>query len=517
MLYTPFAESADRPGLFAASLSMFGPRRYRCQAADAMKARGVKPEGSSGRRELLDDFVTGLVKRELDLVEFPHEHQASGYRSRRQVHAGVRSWVEHAAATYISGCAREADPALLPTQPWMYRFPQRETDAHGIAEYRIKAWGRAYSSADGTIRELRIPVNRLGARERTDAERAIAVRVAAKGVPGEPPAHIRVREVGLLEPGTRILFEGDQLAARELYREHGRDPVMALVAGGPYEPGAACADCAFAPACPALPRVDGALGVAGASRPQRSWSATNGRGYAACPARDYLRRLRIPPDYALERSISAETGRALHDYLARRHATANGQPCSPNVPADWNVSGRDLSESELDLGRRQLRHHAEVCPFGRGRIDLVHAEPDRSFFDADAGVVLIASPDLLYLDGGSWVWREVKSHRTPRARFGDRLTQYPQLALAVLIIASGGLGPAAATARIELESLWPDFADIEIIDPFDPDTVSAARRVVRNLVALWHTDDRYDPRPGPSCRSCEVARWCPAAEREGAA
>ncbi|MHC0429186.1 PD-(D/E)XK nuclease family protein [Streptomyces sp. O3] len=145
----------------------------------------------------------------------------------------------------------------------------------------------------------------------------------------------------------------------------------------------------------------------------------------------------------------------------------------------------------------------------------MRTEPRVVRHDTAADVVVIAEPDLLYRDADSWVWRETKTSATDRRSLRPLLELYPQLALAVVLIARGDLGGAPSCARVELEVLRPGGADLEIIDPFAPANRTAAEGVLRAMVADWHGDDHYPAVPGRSCERCEVARWCsasPAAE-----
>ncbi|MEV6935650.1 SDR family NAD(P)-dependent oxidoreductase, partial [Streptomyces sp. NPDC051132] len=138
------------------------------------------------------------------------------------------------------------------------------------------------------------------------------------------------------------------------------------------------------------------------------------------------------------------------------------------------------------------------------------AEPRVVRHDDTAEVIVIAEPDLLYRDGDSWVWRETKTSAHGARPAQDLLRAYPQLALAVLLLSRGDLGGSASRARVELEILRPDGADLEIIDPYAPAHRTTAAGLVRDLTAGWHRDDDYAATPGEVCTRCEVARWCSA-------
>ncbi len=493
----------ERSSLVDIRLGMFGPERYRCPASDALKARRMRPAGSAAwKPEALDTFTNGPFMAELDRIELPGDGGESG-RSTRPAHDGVRQWTWHALRMYETAFADS--PELRPApHHWIYRHRGSRGGGPASTEYRISAWGRCFESADGRLRELRLPVNRL--RKRTDAERAIAALVVAEGDPDDRLEHVRVVQFALSDGRTEMLFDGSRAEALALYRQDGAPAIRALLDRPEYRPGSACTSCRVAPVCPALPRAPGLLGIADRTRPRRSWSPTTGRGHKACPARAYLRGLRLPVDDSVERSAAAERGRAVHAFLSARHGQEQRTPCTSDVPADWVPDGYRLPQSERLLGARLLRHHAEVCPLRIADPQSERTpEPLLVFDDPAADLLVLTEPDLLYRERGSWVWRETKTsagRRMPR----DLLSAYPQLALAVRIIAKGML----AADRVELELLRPGGVDLRSLDPFAPETVAAAEAVLRDQVTGWHQERLFEATPSAECDSCEMARWCSA-------
>ncbi|MEV5883824.1 PD-(D/E)XK nuclease family protein [Streptomyces sp. NPDC052020] len=474
---------------------MFKDTAYRCPAADAMKARGYRAQVREDRkREVLEHFAFG---------PFMNGPTAP-------LHDGLRQWTAHARSAYRD--AFPADPARPMTEvpAWTYRHQLARPDHRGAHEYRITVWGRCLRSKDGALRELRLPVNRIGKGEPYQGHVAAAALATAEGIPGPLPEQVRIVEFALLDSRTRTLFEGTRAEAVERYRTGGGpDALAAVLDGREYRPGPSCAGCAYLSLCPALRPAPGLLGLDTTGRPRRTWSVTNGRSYRVCPARDHMRRLHLPAADTVERSPAAERGRAVHAYLAERHGHGPLRPCSVDVPAQWVPDGFELPEEEIGLGALLLRRHAAVCPLRcvRDRSD-VRAEPRVVRHDSAADVIVIAEPDLLYRDGDSWVWRETKTSAAGRSQSRDVLKRYPQLALAVRLLSRGALGGSPSRARIELELLRPAGADLEIIDPYAPAVRAAAEEVVRALAADWHRDDAYPPRPGHGCTRCEVARWC---------
>ncbi|MFJ6184770.1 PD-(D/E)XK nuclease family protein [Streptomyces sp. NPDC092295] len=496
------------------SAGMFKSGEFRCPAADALKARGYLPlESVPSRRERLEHFTLGPFMAACDARNGCSV--SSGTRSRPRttpLHDGLRTWAEHGITMYEAAFpADPSRPLSEVAERWTYRYRPSGPDARTAEEYRFTVWGRCLASADGTYRELRLPVHRLNRRLPPDGFIAAAALVLAEGAPGPLPEHVRIVEFALLDGRTRELFDGSRAEALAFYREHGPDALAGILNGQEYRPGASCAACPYVRVCPALRTAPGVLGIEATGRPRRTWSVTNGRHYRACPARDHMRRLRLPAADSVEREVTAERGRALHAYLADRHGHGSPRPCTAEVPEQWVPDGFVLPDHERALGVRLLRRHAAVCPLrcAKDGTDL-RTEPRVVRHDTAADVVVIAEPDLLYRDVDSWVWRETKTSAADWRSSRPLLELYPQLALAVLLVARGDLGGTPDRARVELEVLRPGGADLEIIDPFAPANRTAAEQVLRTMVAEWHGDDHYTPVPGRCCNRCEVARWCSA-------
>lgn len=491
-------------------LGMFGPKQYRCPASDALKAHGLRPrQRAAWKPEVLEPFPNGPFMAAAEKFERQADEPPSAPRNdrRRPVHDGVRRWTEHALQMYQE--AFPADPDLRPARwPWVYRHKRPTSDWRGTVEYRITAWGRCFESGDGRLRELRLPVKHL--RERSAAERAVAALVAAEGNYDPRLERVRAVQFALFDGRTDTVFDGTREEALAVYRADGAPAVRALVNSREYRPGTACASCAIAPVCPTLPRASGLLGIDDRSRPRRSWSPTTCRGYLSCPARGYLRGLRLPADDTVERGAAAERGRAVHAFLAERHGRRSYTPCTPEIPADWVPTGYRLPDEEIQLGAKLLRHHAEVCPLRTAEPgSKIRTEPRLVFDDTAADLLVLADPDLLYQDAGSWVWRETKTLRSDRP-CRDLLATYPQLALAVRIMGAGVLPDLRARRRVEAELLRPGGADLRILDPVTAATQAAAEAVLREQVSGWHAETLFEAVPGPDCATCEVASWCSA-------
>ncbi|MEU0691791.1 PD-(D/E)XK nuclease family protein [Streptomyces uncialis] len=490
---------------------MFKNGEFRCPAAEALKARGYHTSDPvPRRRERLEHFALGPFMAACDTRSRP---SGSPPRTRTAPpHDGLSNWTDHGVKAYAAAFPTDPERPLKEVpEPWTYRYRPSGPDPRNAQEYRFTVWGRCLASADGAYREIRLPVHRLSRDLPPDGFTAVVALVVAEGAPGPPPEHVRIVEFALFDGRTRELFSGTRAQALARYREHGPDALTGVLDGREYRPGSACGECPYLSVCPALRAAPGLLGVEARDRPRRTWSVTNGRNYRACPARDHMRRLHLPPADSVEREVTAERGRALHAYLAGRHGHGSPRPCTVEVPDEWVPGGFDLPDRERTLGALLLRRHAAVCPLrcvGDGTD--VRTEPRVVRHDTTADVVAIAAPDLLYRDAGSWVWRETKTSATDRRPNRSLLEHYPQLALAVVLIARGDLGGEPSRARVELEVLRPGGADLEIIDPFTSANRTAAEEILRAMVADWHGDDRYTAAPGRSCERCEVARWCSA-------
>lgn len=493
------------------SAGMFKRSDFRCPAADALKARGYHTaDPAPRRRERLEHFALGPFMAACDARARP---AGSSPRTRTAPpHDGLRNWSAHGVTAYEAAFPADPERPLSEVhEPWTYRYRPPGPRPRNAEEYRFTVWGRCLASADGAYRELRLPVHRLHRDAPPDGFIAAVALVLAEGTPGPLPEQVRIVEFALLDGRTRELFAGSRAQALARYRAYGPDALADVLDGQEYRPGSACGECPYLSVCPALRASPGLLGTEARDRPRRTWSVTNGRNYRACPARDHMRRLHLPAADSIEREVTAERGRALHAYLADRHSHGSPRPCTVEVPEDWVPDGFALPDHERTLGALLLRRHAAVCPLrcvGNGTD--VRTEPRVVRHDTVADVVVIAAPDLLYRDADSWVWRETKTSASDRRSSRPLLELYPQLALAVVLVARGDLGGERSRARVELEVLRPGGADLETIDPFASASRTAAEEVLRGMVADWHGDDVYAAVPGPSCARCEMARWCSA-------
>lgn len=514
-------------------------RDEQCLEQQAAKARPAMwpARRSRARKPRLDDFPLARVMAALDAVELRGEPVAEAVaclgHEGKPLHPGAIRWGRHAVTAYLAGAAAIDTPAVTAV-PHFWVAQRADTPV----TWEMYAWGRRYESPDRTTRELRLI--RLGVADdshRAPANVAIAAYSAAFGGPAAWPERwdepfrpvngpqvdvqrVRVLEVGLEDGSYVVLFDGTPRQAEALYAEHARVLVREITVGGTPLPGTACADCKLVTACGALPRIPGLLSTTDPAGPMRTWSATNGRQYSVCPARDHLLRLKLPREN--EYGPAAARGQAVHAWLAENHAGPLHPACTvwdiPAQPDDWTSGEWHVTGEQALAGARMLASHADLCAFHHaGQITEVRLEPTLAFHDTSANVIAIAKPDLLYLDDGAWVWRETKTRQQLPRPGPDLVRKFPQLALAAVLMAENALGGKPSGQRIELELLAPEGGDVLLVDPSDSAEISKARAVLHDLAAPWHADETAAAHPGPHCADCPVRRWCPDADTEAAA
>ncbi|MFH9424988.1 PD-(D/E)XK nuclease family protein [Streptomyces sp. NPDC017529] len=544
----------------------------RCPYKKALKARtgfripqGPLPAYKPDRRETFSLGPTGTA---LDLIEYggvqPEEalQQAlAATHERPKADPGLAAWTRFAVDRYLEG----RPPGLLPVDcAWVVVTSLGKADTRGAKRYEQCVWGRPYVSADGCIRELCVPVARYVAsadRARHDivdpterADLAAAAHVVSLGEPyrlpaphrwsqGAEPAHdvgdaarrrpveVRITEVSCLDGQRFELLRESPEEVAERYTAYGAPELTKAVTGGGFLPGFDCEDCKYAPSCPALSRIGGILGIEDRTKPRRIWSVTNGRSYMGrpghdegCPARERLRRLRLPDPEGRALTPQVIRGHAVHEWIQRRHETDPGTACRPeNAPdgrSPWSAGRWTVPEEQAELGARMIAAHARHCPYKLSTVHEVIHERTLVLHDISADVLVLAKTDMIYRDGPSWVYRETKTdaRRNPPPEDADIFRARPQLALAVLLSTSPVLNDDASTARVELEVLSPAGAQLTIIDPLAPENRNAARRAIHELATDWHADADAPARPGRHCRSCEMAVWCrPAPPADAAA
>ncbi|OXM56162.1 hypothetical protein CFP71_14685 [Amycolatopsis thailandensis] len=488
----------------------------------------IRPRIRSRRRSWtpaaqLETFPLQPVMAALDRVEHGQLSADAALAEIGQrgtpLHPGLIKFARHAVCSYLSIGSKEN--GLKPVPDW---WVVRKTSAR---IWELYAWGRRYQTADGRHREFRFM--RFGEAVSNPDDRtkvAIAAYVTAFGVPAAWPEswrepfglreaptvdHARVVEVSLADGAADVLFDGTPADAEAYYAEHGRKRIASIAAGGPARPGSSCAECKQLTSCGTLPRIPGVLALPTTRAPIRTVSMSDLRYHRTCPAQAHLRSLHLPRAY--EYGAEAELGHAVHAWLenAHRDGTACDPAAMPTGDSGWSAGRWRVDGDAARVGARMLRRHLDVCALHLSdAATQVRVEPRLAVHDTAAQAIVLAKPDMIYMDDGGWVWRELKTTQKEGWFHDDLLDEFPQLALAVSFLAEGVLGGDPATARVELEVLRPDGAEIDVIDPTDPERLTKARAVLRRLTQPWRADETFGARPSKNCRWCPVSRWCPS-------
>ena len=471
----------------------------------------------------LEMFPLQPVMAALDRIEYRQLSEDTALaeieQSGTKLHPGLIKFARHAVHNYLN--VGFENNGLEPVPDW---WVVRKTSAR---IWELYAWGRRYQSSDGRRREFRFL--RFGEAASNPGDRAkiaIAAHVTAFGVPATWPEswrepfdlregravdHARVVEVSLANGSAEVLFDGTPADAQAYYAEHGRKRVASIAVGGQARPGSSCAECKQLTSCGTLQRIPGVLALSATRAPVRTVSASDLRYHRTCPAQAHLRSLHLPRAY--EYGAEAELGHAVHAWLedAHRDGTACDPAAMPTGDSGWSAGRWRVDGDAARIGARMLRQHIDVCALHQSdTVTQVRVEPRLAVHDTAAQAVVLAKPDMIYMDDGGWVWRELKTTQKGRWFHDDLLDEFPQLALAVSFLAEGVLGGDAANARVELEVLRPEGAEIDVIDPTDPERLAKARDVLRRLAQPWRADETFEARPSKNCRWCPVSRWCPS-------
>ncbi|UNO39414.1 PD-(D/E)XK nuclease family protein [Streptomyces sp. MST-110588] len=469
----------------------------------------------------------------LDAIEFEglsvREALARLARDRRCLPAHQR-WAAEAVGRYLQmreqyEAARrvEGRPATRPVKhQWSVIAKRDQADERGARRYERTAWGRRYASEDGSERELwLLSVNTLRT-DRSEAEKAEAACVLARGVPVQSafgdihrpladaprlPRQVRVVGFGCGDGSHGILEDMSAEQAEQAYADRAREVLGRAVDSRSTRPGSSCVRCEALTGCTAVIRAPGILGVPAPRhfRKRRSLSTTDLRVHAVCPARYHLTRtLRLKPD--AEESEAIRRGRAVDTWLNEQHV--HGSCFHAPLPSALPGLSADAEAQALSM----LAEHQSCCPLRSLPAGArVRVQPRLTVHDPELDVVLIADPDLLYAQGGGWVWHETKTASRRPWEGASLLQSYPQLAVAVLMIEAGALESDPRRCRIDLEVLHGQGPWYGEVDPADPGTLDEARRVVAELAASWVSDETYPARPGRHCAECEVRSCCPDA------
>ncbi|WP_433243515.1 PD-(D/E)XK nuclease family protein [Streptosporangium sp. CA-135522] len=521
-----------------------------CPVAVAVKSRPwiqADPEPPR-RREELQGFTLKPLMDTLDLIEHQRLTVAQAIEELRRTrgtfdregrspaHPGLVEWTAAAVPRYLAARTAEEAGRAARTHPvrdeWVVGRTLRSPDRRGATRYEQTAWGRRYLSSDGSVRELWLLSFGAVKKERSDSELAAAAHTVAFGIPstaryGKPyrpvkglpaarmnrPRQVRIVGVGCGDGSSAVLLDWDLEEVGRRYTEHAVPALGRAVDGTTHVPGSSCVDCKALGGCTALHEAPGLLALLpGRPRPRRSVSASDLRTHDECPARFHLTR-QLKLRSSRPESAAILRGRAVDAWLNERHAALPLRGCrhaaGPEDPGDWSAGGHVLTGDEARTGARMIAEHAALCPLdGLGPSERVRVQPQLTCYDPELDVVVIATPDLLHTRAGGWIWRETKTTGNHLREGRSLMRTYPQLALAVLMMASGVLGGDTRRSRIELEMLYPDDGGLEELDPGLPSIVDEARTVIAEMAGPWLRDTSYAPNPGRRCGDCEALDWC---------
>ncbi|MER7672881.1 PD-(D/E)XK nuclease family protein [Kitasatospora sp. NPDC096128] len=465
----------------------------------------------------------------LDAIEHDGTEVEAALRQlhrRHDCHPSHLAWAEEAVRNFLAARADHSieyasdGQAPLPVEhAWVTVTDLAAPDSRGALRYERTAWGRRYTSADGRVREIwLLSVNSV--KPRTDAEIAEAAAVAATGVAatadfgecyqpvkirGTLPGRVRVVAVGFGDGSRTVLADWDAEEAVRRYARYAKPVLARVIEADRVNPGSACIDCEGLTSCSQPPRTPFLLGVNRPHRPRRrrSVSVSDLRTHAACPAKYHLTRA-LHLKSAEPESSAIRRGRAVDAWLNEQHRARRN--CRTALLPD-TLPG--LTTEETRTAVRMIAEHAAVCPLdGLPPTEELQVQARLTAYDPELDVVVIADPDLLYTDSGGWVWRETKTAASRPWEGRPLLEAFPQLALAVLMMAAGVPGGDPRRCRIELELLYQDGSACEELHPHDPETVDEARRVISALAGPWASDETFTTAPGRGCTGCEALRWC---------
>ncbi|MEV5463044.1 PD-(D/E)XK nuclease family protein [Streptomyces sp. NPDC002788] len=256
-----------------------------------------------------------------------------------------------------------------------------------------------------------------------------------------------------------------------------------------------------------MEKLDGFLGQSRKGLATRSVSARDLEVYEKCPAQWYLISNNLPS--GSDAPPSSERGRVIHEWLARAHMSSHKCDPSDLDAIDGNFPP-GLDESDYLDSRAYVTQHAAICPLGEGA-RVIGSEVSVYGYDAQADVVVVSKPDLLYVDSDdTFVIRETKTTTLSlpgdEQEAFDRFFAVPWL---LNLIGSGYRGPYKSdNARLELEVLASEDSRLFSWDLGDARLLRMAKAEVRLRAKKWHRDTTWNSAPGEHCRWCPVRGWC---------
>jgi hypothetical protein len=425
-----------------------------------------------------------------------------------QLHAGDRLYIARAVENYLN--CHDISESELGTLRLRVCDPTVLPDVN-VPTNQLTVWAPMYDSEYGVreVRKLRFGKARPVAKD-VENWAITAAHVAGLFRPRGHLERIRVVEIGLSDGSMEILFNESPSRAESLYSTKVFPIVSKVVTSSRPTPGNSCGQCKIAGCCASLEKLDGFLGQHRKGHETRSVSARDLEVYEKCPAQWYLSTNNLPSEPSA--AHSSERGKIVHEWLARAHMSS--QKCDPS---DLDAIDKNfppgLSEEDYLEARDYIAQHADACPIGEGA-RVIGSEISVYGFDAQADVVVVSKPDLLYVDtDDTFVIRETKTTKLSLPEDAqeafDRFFAVPWL---LNLIGSGYRGPyKGEKARLELEVLASRDSRVFSWDLSDARLLRMARAEVRVRAKKWHRDTTWNSTPGEHCRWCPVRGWCPDA------
>lgn len=379
------------------------------------------------------------------------------------------------------------------------------------------AWAPLYSTEHG-IREIRR--YRLGsAHDDPGADDLLwahtAAQIAAKYDAQPAATRVRVVEIGARDGSFNVLFDGDPAQAASEYDAGARHVAASLGDFEDVRPGFGCSSCKVAGICEALVPMPGMLGQSTKGYASRSVSPSDLDRYRVCPAQWLLASdLHLPRTD--EYSDGQTRGMLVHQWLEEAHRRLTG--CTdddlPEPGTDMGFAEGFMNAQEYAIAYPFLRHHIATCPLAADSVEVLEVEESSFGFDADADVVTVTKPDLVYRVGDRLVIREFKtSSSLPKGGAEQVYGQTSQVSF-LLSMLSSGLRDAygASEATVEVEVLTPAASEMYVWDLEDDEVLAHAQRDLSASAGTWHLDSTWETNPGDHCLWCPVSQWCPDSE-----
>ncbi|WP_171053109.1 PD-(D/E)XK nuclease family protein [Streptomyces marianii] len=481
----------------------------------------LKPTDWVRRRDDAQTFVLGIVRdvslrlhdvlRSSDWESLNRAVQIE--LSQYQLHAGDRNYIVRAIENYLN--CHETSESELGTLRLRVCDPMVVPDT-SFPSNQLTVWAPVYDSESGVreVRKLRFGQARPAAKD-TETWAITAAHIAGLFRPRGNLERIRVVEVGLIDGSMETLFDGSPSMAESLYAAKVFPIARKIATSNKPTPGNSCGGCKIAGCCTSLEKLDGFLGQSRKGLATRSVSARDLEVYEKCPAQCYLISNNLPPES--NAPPSSRRGRVIHEWLAKAHMSSYGCDPSDLDAIDSNFPP-DLDEGDYLDSREYVTQHAVICPLREGA-RVIGSEVSVYGYDAQADVVVVSKPDLLYVDSDdTFVIRETKTTTlslpgNTQEAF-DRFFAVPWL---LNLIGSGYRGPYKSDkARLELEVLTSEDSRVFSWDLGDARLLRMAKAEVRLRAKKWHRDTTWNSAPGEHCRRCPVRGWCPDANADEA-